>query len=261
MPSPDELMAGGVSVARHLARRFSRGRHEVDELTQVAMIGLWHAARRYDPDHGASFQTFAWRTIAGELKRHRRDAGWTVRPPRSSHDSFLAISAAIEELTHELRRSPTMAELARRTGLSEEAVILGTEVLQRGLTAPLGGEADDYDGRLAADEPGYGRVFLKTEVDSLLVTLSPFERTTVHLRFFEDLTQSEIAARLGCSQMHVSRTLVRALTKLRGRAGVGPPSETVAGYPPASPQVAVGADRGKAPQSIVGSDRGETDRV
>ncbi|HET6875442.1 MAG TPA: sigma-70 family RNA polymerase sigma factor [Acidimicrobiales bacterium] len=232
------LLSAHTSLAHALARRFARHRREVDELTQVAMIGLWNAARRFDPDRGAAFPTFAWRTITGELKRHRRDRGWTVRPPRSSQDAFLAVSAGVEELTHELHRSPTVAEIAVRTGLTEEAVVLGTEALRRGTTEPLSQEDGlgmDHDGRLAFDDPGFVQAFHRSELAELLDCLDQFERRTVYLRFFEDLAQSDIAKRLGCSQMHVSRTLARSLAKMRERSvpvGLAEAGDGLAGAAP-----------------------------
>ena len=217
----EELVRRHAPLAAMLAARFSRHRREVDELTQVAMVGLWNAARRFDPDRGVAFETFAWRTIVGMLKRHKRDHAWMIRPPRSSHDSFLAVSAVVEDLTHELGRSPTVGEISERSGIPEEKVALGLEVLHRATTDSLERSESAHDEPtpfLARHELGFDRAADRSELARLMAVLTPREREIVALRFFADLTQSAIGRRVGCSQMHVSRTLTTALAKLRRAA-------------------------------------------
>jgi RNA polymerase sigma-B factor len=220
----DELVASHLPLAEYLARRFSNRGEPLDDLIQVASLALLKAVERFDPDRGLEFSTFATPTIVGELKRHFRDKGWAVRVPRRVQELHLHLSSVVSSLAQELGRSPTIPEIAREAGASEEEVL---EAMEAGrayrlssIDAPRAGEGSDDEGggisaRLGEDDPGLGHVELRMELSPLLDSLPERERTILHLRFFEGLTQSEIAARLGISQVHVSRLLARSLQQLR----------------------------------------------
>jgi len=204
-------------LAFRLARRAAKREDEVDDLSQVAMIGLVKALWRYDPERGISFTTFAWSTIAGELKRHRRDHAWTLHVSRALQERYLRTSAAIEELTHQLGRSPTLPQVATHLKESLEAVIEAVSVRDAQTPASLDiTPSDDNPHQEPADpaQPG-DEVEERAEVEALLSRLSDRERDIVQLRFFRDLTQREIGEKLGLSQMHVSRLLARSLDQMR----------------------------------------------
>jgi len=218
----DALVLQYQDLARALARRF-RGRGEpVEDLEQVALVGLVKAVERFDPDRGFAFPTFATPTISGELKRHFRDQ-WTVRVPRAIQETVLDLNAAVAELSQVLRRSPTVEEVAQRVGRSQEAVL---EAMEAGRafravgidTPPSAGEGPTPADRLAVNELGISAVEQRMTVEVLLERLAPREREIIRLRFFVGLTQSEIATRIGISQMHVSRLIARSLEQLRGGA-------------------------------------------
>jgi RNA polymerase sigma-B factor len=218
----DELVEEHVALAHFLARRFaSRGEH-LDDLSQVALVGLLKAVERFDPDRGLQFSTFATPTIVGELKRHFRDRGWAVRVPRRVQELHLQLGRIIGSLSQELARSPTPAEIAREAGVSEEDVLEAMEAggvyrlpsLDESVSDEEGG---DRASRLGDDEPGFEQVEQRADLGELLDALPPREQKIVYLRFFEGLTQSEIAERVGISQMHVSRLLARSLEVLRAR--------------------------------------------
>jgi RNA polymerase sigma-B factor len=214
----DELVEANIGLARHLARRFAHRGEPQDELEQVALVGLLKSVERFDPDRGAQFSTFAVPTIVGELKRHFRDRGWAVRVPRRVQELYLEVGATVARLSQDLGHSPTPAEVASAVGVPVETVI---EAL----------EAGDLYHLSSLDEPGeQGRPrdpaapdqFVPLEqrmaVEEMLATLPARDRLIIELRFFEGLTQSEIAARVGISQMHVSRLLTRSLQSLRSQA-------------------------------------------
>jgi RNA polymerase sigma-B factor len=218
----DGLIAQYHDLARALARRF-RGRGEpIEDLEQVALVGLVKAVERFDPERGFAFPTFATPTISGELKRHFRDQ-WTVRVPRAVQETVLDLNAAVAELSQALRRSPTVAEVARRVGRSEEAILEAMEAGRAfravGIDAPSSsGDGPTPADRLAVAEVGISDVEQQMTVEVLLERLPAREREIIHLRFFDGLTQSEIAARVGISQMHVSRLIARSLEQLRSGA-------------------------------------------
>jgi RNA polymerase sigma-B factor len=208
-------------LATRLARRY-RGRGEpVDDLEQVARVGLVNALDRFDPERGVQFSTFATRTILGELKRHLRDRTWSVRVPRSLQERWLESSRAIEDLTHSLSRSPTITEIAARIDATEDEVLealdAGSAYTAGSLDLPLGD--DDESGRLidllGAEDPDLVQVAPWTTLTETIGELPERERRILYLRFFEGRTQSEIGDQLGISQMHVSRLLRRALETLR----------------------------------------------
>ncbi len=214
----DALVARFLPLANHLARRYHGGA-DADDLQQVASLGLLKAIDRFDPGRGAAFTSFAVPTILGELKRYFRDHGWTVRVPRDLQDLKLRIDAISQTLTGELGRSPTAAELAERANATTEQILealaAATAHHPDSLDQPLSEEGDDAIDFLVAKEPGFERVDDAVFVDALLDTLSDRERIILRLRFQDDLTQAEIGARLGLSQMHVSRLIRHAITTLQ----------------------------------------------
>lgn len=214
----EELVRAHAPLAESIARKFACRGEPLDELVQVAMIALAHAIDGYDPEHGSMFAAYAQVTIAGELKRHFRGT-WRVRVPRSLQELYLRVRAAIEVLDQELGRSPTIPEIARYAGVAEESVAEAIEVGRSYRPASI--EARRF-GEAQQDFPELGgedRDFLAFEdrdtVASLVDRLPERERTIIRLRFWEELSQSEIAARLDVSQMHVSRLLARSLARLR----------------------------------------------
>ena len=222
-----ELVERFLPLARHLANRY-RLRGEYDDLVQVASYALIKAIERYDPDRGLAFSSFAVPTILGELKRYFRDHGWAVRVPRELQERALQVHRTSEQLSARLGRSPTPAEIA----FVMDSVELVLEALQTAsalrpdrLDAPI--EADDGEHEhpgVAAEESGYTLAEASATLKPLLAQLTPRERAILHLRFEEDLTQSEIGAQLGISQMHVSRILRKAIAKLQQLAADAPQS-------------------------------------
>jgi RNA polymerase sigma-B factor len=221
----DELAESHLPLATHLAKRFDRRGEPLEDLIQVASLGLLKAIDRYEPDRGVEFSTFAVPTIVGELKRHFRDRAWSVRVPRRVQELHLELGAAVGELTHELHRSPTITELANRIGASVDDVLqamdAGHAYRSDSLDAPSstsGSESSTLASRLGEEDSGLADLVERTEIASLLATLPERERTIIVLRFFAGLTQSEIADRVGISQMQVSRLLTRTLDSLRAQA-------------------------------------------
>jgi RNA polymerase sigma-B factor len=214
----DALVARFLPLAYHLARRYHSGA-DADDLQQVAAIGLLKAIDRFDPGRGTAFSSFAVPTILGELKRYFRDHGWTVRVPRDLQDLKLRIDGISQTLTGELGRSPTPAELAERANATTEQILealaAATAHHPDSLDQPLGDEGHDAIHSLAAKETGFERVDNAVFVDELLSTLSDRERIILRLRFENDLTQAEIGARLGISQMQISRLIRQAITTLQ----------------------------------------------
>jgi RNA polymerase sigma-B factor len=218
----DQLMSSYDGFARSLALKF-RSRDAVDDLVQVARIALLHAIDRFDPSLGRPVPLFARITITGELKRHIRDHTWGMRVPRSLQEDYLNVMRAVDDLTAEESRSPSMEALAARCGLSVERVIEAMElrVTQRALSI----DAPSYDAtsdeptvELRAEELGFGQFENHELLQGLLARLSERDRRIVELRFVDELTQSEIAAQVGVSQMCVSRVLARTLGRLRAWA-------------------------------------------
>jgi RNA polymerase sigma-B factor len=217
----DELVRRHRGLAEALARRF-RGRGELDDLTQVAMLALVKAIDRFDPQRGVPFSAFASTTIVGELKRHLRDTVWAVRVPRTLQETGLEVGRAIESLTQRLGRSPTIPEVAAETSRTEEEVLEGLEVgtaLEAvSLDAPIGDE--DGPSREPADhDDAMDLAEDWVDVAEAIRALPERERRILHLRFFRGMSQSAIAQELGISQMHVSRLLARTLARLREEVG------------------------------------------
>lgn len=217
------LIESHLRLAEHLARRFSNRGVALEDLVQVASLGLVKAVDRFEPDRGLEFSTFATPTIVGEIKRYFRDKGWSVRVPRRVQELHVELSSLVGTLTQRLGRSPTIAELAQAATTSEEEVLEAMDAAQAyrsaSIDAPAGG-GDDTRG-LANQLGGADNRLFDAEnrllVTGLLDTLPKRERLMLHLRFFEGMTQSQIADRLGISQMHVSRLLARSLDQLRER--------------------------------------------
>ena len=221
----NELVTAHLGLAEYLARRFdNRGEH-VDDLVQVASVGLVKAVDRFDPSRGLEFATYATPTIVGELKRHFRDKGWAVRVPRRIQELHLRLGPAVAALGQELGHSPTIAEIARHTGASEEDVLeaieAGNAYRTTSLNAPVRGDdpGQSLGDRLGGDDERLADTEDWMTLSPLVAELPPRERAILHLRFFQGKTQSEIAERMGISQMHVSRLLARSLTQLREAAG------------------------------------------
>jgi RNA polymerase sigma-B factor len=220
----DELVQRFSSLAAYLARRFSGRGEPLDDLIQVANLGLVKAIDRFDAERGVQFSTYATATILGELKRHFRDRTWAIRVPRSLQESGLAVNRAVADLHQELARPPTVSEIATRTGLSEEAVLEAMEALQGYSTSSLDAPSDDDRTRLeriGGPDASLELLDSWTSVAPHVKDLPPRERRLLYLRFFRDMTQAEIAEDLGISQMHVSRLLSATLQQLRERVAEG----------------------------------------
>lgn len=218
----ERLVRAHLGLAASLAARFSSRQEAADDLHQAALLGLLHAIDRFDPTRNIQFTTFAWATISGELKRHFRDRTWGMRVPRRVQELYLVTAEATDTLTNTLGRSPTVAELATHLGIGDEDVIEALEARSAyriaSIDAPIGSESDDGARQIGGDERGYGVVEQRSQISDLTSRLEPRERQIIHLRFNEELTQAEIAERIGVSQMHVSRLLSVSLAKLRGLA-------------------------------------------
>jgi RNA polymerase sigma-B factor len=218
----NEIIEHYTRLAEFLARRFASRGEPLDDLRQVAFVGLLKAVERFEPDRGLQFSSFATPTITGELKRHFRDKGWAVRVPRRLQELHLQLDRTTATLSHELGRAPTPAEIAARAGVAEEDVLEGMEAgsLYRLGSLDALSEDDEGDGRerIGADDPELGAVEQRIAVESLLQTLPQREQQIVYLRYYEGLTQSEIAEHVGVSQMHVSRLLVKSLDRLAAQA-------------------------------------------
>jgi RNA polymerase sigma-B factor len=216
----NELVEEHVRLAEFLARRFSHRGETHDDLRQVALVGLLKAVERFEPDRGLQFSSFATPTITGELKRHFRDRGWAVRVPRRIQELHLELDRTVNDLSQELGRPPTPAEIAQRAGVLEEDVLESMEAgsLYRLASIDAGRPDDESDTspaqRLGELDGEMGAVEDRVAVTEMLAVLPEREQNIVYLRFFEGLTQSEIAERIGISQMHVSRLLARSLETL-----------------------------------------------
>ena len=217
----DQLIEAHLGLAEYLARRFSNRGEPLDDLVQVASLGLVKAVERFDPDRGLEFTTFATPTIVGELKRHFRDKGWAVRVPRRVQELHLRVTGVIDDLQLELGRSPTVAEIAVRAGTSEDEVIeamdAGSAYRSASLDAGRSGDEETPGllGQLGQIDPELVRAERRAALGPLIAELPEREQVMLYLRFYEGKTQSEIAKRLGISQMHVSRLLSRSLDRLR----------------------------------------------
>jgi RNA polymerase sigma-B factor len=220
----EQLVQRFLPLARQLARRYQRGGEPLDDLIQVASLGLLKAIDRFDPSRETAFSSFAVPTILGELKRHFRDKGWSVRVPRDLQELAVKLEPANEALTRELGRAATPTELAERLGVTLEQLLEAREAAGAYRAVSLDRPRDDdEDGdgigvAFGVDDPGFGEAENSATVERLMRVLSEREREVLRLRFAEDLTQAEIGARIGVSQMHVSRIIRQAIVRLREAA-------------------------------------------
>ena len=218
----DQLLVDLMPLVRALASRYAGRGEPLEDLVQVGALGLIKAVDRFDVDRGVEFSSYAVPTIVGEIRRHFRDKAGAMHVPRRLKELSGRLSRMLDELTTELGRSPTVAELAEATGVEEEDVIDALDSAHaystRSLQAPFDDEGEDnlFD-KLGVEEQGYADVEDGSIVSAGLEALDGRERRIVELRFFDEMTQSQIAAELGISQMHVSRLLRRALGTMRGR--------------------------------------------
>lgn len=245
-----EVAAAWLPMAQRLARKFRNRGIAVEDLEQVAALGLVKAVGRYDPSRGHAFESFAVPTITGELKRHFRDNSWDVHVPRRVQELRNKVRAGIRELSVGLDdRSPTVAEIAEHTGLREDDVQLGMEALRSYSSLSLEAEMAGPDegctllDTLGSEEPGYEQVVDREAVKPCLCHLPERERRILYLRFFCEMTQSRIADQLGISQMHVSRLISRSCRRIReeveaadlgGSHQCDPPGEPPADEPAAA---------------------------
>jgi RNA polymerase sigma-B factor len=217
----DDLVRLHLPLVEHCARRFRNRGEPYEDLVQVGTIGLIKSVDRFDVERGVEFSTYATPTIIGEIKRHFRDKGWAIRVPRRLQELRMQISAAGAELTQSLGRSPTPTELAERIGCTPEDVIEGIESSNAYATLSLdAGDGNDDSAlsmldTLGVDDAGLDHVELRESIKPLLESLPVREKNILMLRFFKNMTQSQIAAEVGVSQMHVSRLLAKTLDHLR----------------------------------------------
>ena len=218
----NELITKHMRLAEYLAGRFANRGEPIDDLRQVALIGLLKAVERFDPGRGLQFTSFATPTILGEIKRHFRDRGWTVRVPRRVQELHLQLDSITADLSQELGRPPTPREIARRAGVREEDILEGMEA---GGLYNLGSidahpdqEGQPASARIGANDPELDSLDERFAVQQMLQSLPDREQQIVYLRFYEGLTQSEIAERVGISQMHVSRLLMKSLELMASHA-------------------------------------------
>jgi RNA polymerase sigma-B factor len=218
----NELVEIHIGFAYHVASRFKDRGVTADDLRQIALLGLVKSVDRFDPSNGAAFTSFAGRTIEGEIKRYFRDSTWAVRVPRSAKELHLLVRKANDELSTTLGRSPSVGEVAAHLDVSQDDVVkaLGAGAAFRAgpLDVFASGEdagAHDRSARLAEDDGALASVGDRLLVERLITGLPERQREIVRLRFFEELTQTQIAERVGVSQMHVSRLIRSALASMR----------------------------------------------
>ena len=218
----DALVHLHLPLVEHCARRFRNRGEPYDDLLQVGTIGLLKSIDRFDPDRGVEFSTYATPTIIGEIKRYFRDKGWAIRVPRRLQEMRMMISAATSELSQSLGRSPTPREIAERIGVTVEDVMEGLESSNAYSTLSLdaGGDGSDEGGpsmldAIGEDDAALEHVEIRESIKPLIEQLPAREKQILLLRFFRGMTQSQIAAEIGVSQMHVSRLLNRTLEQLR----------------------------------------------
>jgi len=217
----DELVGRFMPLARQLARRYQRGNEPLEDLVQVASLGLVKAIDRYDLSRGTAFSSYAVPTILGELKRYFRDVGWAVHVPRGMQERIMRVNSTVDVMSRRLGRSPTPAEVAADINLPAEQVLEAMEASvayeATSLDAPRSTEADgdSYADSIGADDDAYEQIEYLQTIAPTMRALPDRDRLVLKLRFEDDLTQSEIADQIGVSQMHVSRLIRRALARLR----------------------------------------------
>jgi len=224
----EQLVERFLPLARQLARRYQRASEPLDDLLQVASMGLIKAIDRFDPDREIAFSSYAVPTILGEIKRYFRDRTWAVRVPRDLQELTLKVDRAVGELAEELRRQPSVNEIGVAVGASEEDVL---DALQAGgayramsFDAPRSGSGSGEEDvttlgdSVGVNEEGFGAAEDRATLAKLLGTITPREREVLRMRFEEDMTQAEIGAVIGVSQMQVSRVIRQAIARLRQSA-------------------------------------------
>jgi RNA polymerase sigma-B factor len=214
----EALVRAHAGLARSVALGFMNRGEPYDDLFQVAQMGLLKAIERFDPDKGYQFSTYANATMSGELKRYFRDRAWALRTPRAVQELYLKVKDAADHLAQQLARSPSVAEVAAYTSATEDAVIEAMEAGTNLRTLSLDATPDDDPGlqlQVGTDESGFGLIEEHSLLAPLLARLPARERRILELRFGRGMTQSEVAAEVGLSQMHVSRLLARTLDQLR----------------------------------------------
>ena len=219
----DDLVVAYLNLVRYLAVKFANRGEALEDLIQVGTLGLIKAIDRFDAARGVEFTTYATPTIVGEIKRHFRDKGWAVKVPRRLQELNLAVNRAIEKLAVDLGHSPTVAELAKRLGVSEEEILEAQELGQAynllSLDTEVGGEGEKSTQTLAdyigEHDPQLLNLEDRANLERAFAVLTGRERIILFLRFYESVSQTEIAKRLNVSQMHVSRLQQKALEKLR----------------------------------------------
>ena len=219
----EDIVRRCLPLADHIARRFSNRGEAHDDLVQVARLGLLNAVNRFDPEAGSEFVSFAVPTIMGEVRRHFRDASWSVKVPRRLKELHMRLGTATSEMSQRMGRAPTASELAAELGVDREEVIEGLVAgsSYSALSLDGGGRGGDNDDapviadRLGDLDPALEHIENRELIGPLLDSLPERERTVLVLRFFESMTQTQIAEQLGVSQMHVSRILAKTLAQLR----------------------------------------------
>lgn len=221
----NDLVVAHLGIAEKLARRYTAGFREYDDLRQVAMVGLIKASQRFDPDKGRDFASFAVPTVVGELKRHLRDHGWTIRPPRRIQELWLRIAKARDSISQRLGRDPSTEDLATALHADRddvrEALAAENGMRPLSLDAPVHEDGDELGCFVSTGSSGQEHAEQLAMIASAVKRLAPREREIVYLRFHRDQTQQEISRAVGVTQMHVSRLLARALDDLRENL-VGP---------------------------------------
>jgi RNA polymerase sigma-B factor len=221
----DALVERYLPLARQLARRYQRPDEPLDDLVQVAALGLVKAVDRFDASRSVAFSSYAVPTILGEIKRHFRDRTWSVRVPRDLQEMALRVERTVDQLTRELHRQPSVTELAERVDAGEEQVLEALEASgayrAMSLETPRGSEAEGTEtlaDSVGGEEDGYMRAEDRATIAQLMRSITPREREVLRLRFEEDLTQAEIGELIGVSQMQVSRIIRQAVSRLRHAA-------------------------------------------
>ena len=224
MDAREQLVMSHLNLVRFLANKFKNRGEPLDDLVQVGYLGLLKAIDRFDPDRGLEFTTFATPTILGEIKRHFRDKGWSVRVPRRLQELSAKVNQATDALTTQLQRSPKVEEIADYLGASVDEVLEAMESSSAyssvSLEAPAGSDADDAPSimdRFASEDSDLAITDDRLVIEEALAGFSPREREVIELRFLQGLTQIEIAQRLGISQVQVSRLLRRTLKKIQDK--------------------------------------------
>ena len=220
----DQLIVSHLNLVRFLASKFKNRGESLEDLVQVGTIGLIKAIDRFDPERGLEFTTYATPTIMGEIKRHFRDKGWSVRVPRRLQELSAKVNQATDELTNQLQRSPSVAEIAEHLGASVDEVLEAMESSSAYSSVPLegGGSSDDDEApsvidHYATEDADLAAFDDRIVLEDAIADFSPRERDVIRMRFVDGLTQVEIAERMGISQVQVSRLLRRTLRRIQDK--------------------------------------------